>query len=132
MDISQWWIVIKKEVKTLLDNKTQVLVDLLKDGTKILNNKYIFKKKLGPNSQILQYKAQQIAKRYLQRERINYLKIIVNVVRIEIWRILIAIVIIYNLNIKQMDVVTAFLNGKMDVKLYMEQPEGYKIPNKVC
>ena len=27
--------------------------------------------------------------------------------------------------IHQMDVVTAFLNGTLDEKIYMEQPEGY-------
>ena len=49
MDAPQWWIVIEKEVKAFLDNKTQILIDLLKDRIKILDGKYIFKKKLESN-----------------------------------------------------------------------------------
>ncbi len=30
----------------------------------------------------------------------------------------------------QMDVVTAFLNGKIDEEIYMKQPDGYTVPGK--
>ena len=48
---------------------------------------------------------------------------------------LIAIAAIYNLEIHQMDVKTAFLNGELDEEIYMEQPEGFNVPGqtkKVC
>ena len=32
--------------------------------------------------------------------------------------------------IHQMDVVTAFLNGKLEEEIYMEQPDGYVHPGK--
>ncbi|GJS73680.1 retrotransposon protein, putative, ty1-copia subclass [Tanacetum coccineum] len=41
----------------------------------------------------------------------------------------------YDYEIWQMDVKTAFLNGRLDEDIYMEQPEGYvdpKFPNGVC
>ncbi|GJV72055.1 retrotransposon protein, putative, ty1-copia subclass [Tanacetum coccineum] len=50
-------------------------------------------------------------------------------------RILIAIAAYYDYEIWQMDVKTAFLNGRLDEDIYMEQPEGYvdpKFPNGVC
>ena len=46
-----------------------------------------------------------------------------------------AIAALRNLEIHQMDVKTAFLNGDLDEEIYMEQPEGFVIPgqeNKVC
>ncbi|GJW69581.1 retrotransposon protein, putative, ty1-copia subclass [Tanacetum coccineum] len=47
----------------------------------------------------------------------------------------IAIAAYYDYEIWQMDVKTAFLNGRLDEDIYMEQPEGYvnpKYPNRVC
>ena len=40
-------------------------------------------------------------------------------------RILLSIVAIYDYEIWQMDVKTAFLNGHLDETIYMEQPEGF-------
>ena len=48
---------------------------------------------------------------------------------------LFALASLYNLNVHQMDVKTAFLNGDLDEEIYMEQPEGYVLPGneqKVC
>ncbi|GKB91479.1 retrotransposon protein, putative, ty1-copia subclass, partial [Tanacetum coccineum] len=50
-------------------------------------------------------------------------------------RILIAITAFYDYEIWKMDVKTAFLNGHLSEKVYMEQPEGFvnpKYPNHVC
>ena len=35
-----------------------------------------------------------------------------------------------NLEIKQMDVKTTFLHGKLEEEIYMEQPEGFKVDGK--
>ncbi|KAL0294549.1 UNVERIFIED_CONTAM: Retrovirus-related Pol polyprotein from transposon TNT 1-94 [Sesamum radiatum] len=45
------------------------------------------------------------------------------VTRITSIRVLIAIAALYDLEIHQMDVKTAFLNGELDEEIYMEQPE---------
>ena len=48
---------------------------------------------------------------------------------------MLAITAIRNLQIHQMDVKTAFLNGDLEEEIYMEQPEGFVAPrqeNKVC
>ena len=48
---------------------------------------------------------------------------------------LITIVALYNLEIHQVDVTTAFLNDELDEEIYMEQLEGFQVPGqekKVC
>ena len=48
---------------------------------------------------------------------------------------LIAIPVVYKLEIHQMDVKTVFLNGDLEEEIYLEQPEGFIVPRqeqKVC
>nr|GEV74698.1 zinc finger, CCHC-type [Tanacetum cinerariifolium] len=50
------------------------------------------------------------------------------VARISTIRLLLALAAIHDLVIHQMDVKTAFLNGDLDEKIYMKQPEGFVMP----
>ena len=43
---------------------------------------------------------------------------------------LIAIAAIQNLEIHQMDINTAFLDGDLDEEIYMEQPKGFIVPGQ--
>ena len=50
-------------------------------------------------------------------------------------RIVLAIAALWNLEVHQMDVTSAFLNGDLDEEIYMEQSEGFIAPRqekKVC
>ena len=81
------------------------------------------------------YKARLVAKGYLQKEGVDFFDTYLSVTRITSIRMLIAIASIYGLEIHQMDVKTAFLNGDLDEEIYMEQPEGFISEgneNKVC
>nr|GFD03750.1 retrotransposon protein, putative, Ty1-copia subclass [Tanacetum cinerariifolium] len=81
------------------------------------------------------YKARLVAKGCTQTYGIDYEETFSHVAGIRAIRILIAIATYYDYKIWQMDVKTAFLNGRLDEDIYMEQPEGYvdpKYPNRVC
>ncbi|GJR21226.1 retrotransposon protein, putative, ty1-copia subclass [Tanacetum coccineum] len=81
------------------------------------------------------YKARLVAKGHTQTYGIDYEETFSPVADIRAIRILIAIAAYYDYEIWQMDVKTAFLNGRLDEDIYMEQPEGYvnpKYPNRVC
>ena len=74
-------------------------------------------------------------KGYKQRHGVDYFDTYAPVDRISSIRCLIALASIHKLVIHQMDVNTAFLNGYLEEEIYMEQPEGFKIPGqekKVC
>jgi len=45
-------------------------------------------------------------------------------------RLLLAVAALENLNIQSIDVKTAYLYGNLDEEIYMEQPEGFKLPGK--
>ena len=45
-------------------------------------------------------------------------------------RTLIAMSVQQGLQLHQVDVTTAFLNGKLEEEVYMKQPEGFVVPGK--
>ncbi|WOH01606.1 hypothetical protein DCAR_0520990 [Daucus carota subsp. sativus] len=45
-------------------------------------------------------------------------------------RVVLGLVASLNLELEQMDVKTAFLHGDLEEEIYMEQPEGFKVPKK--
>ncbi|GJR82221.1 pol polyprotein [Tanacetum coccineum] len=110
------------------------LVDL-PPGCKPLGYKWIFKKKMKANGTIEKYKARLVIKGYRQREGLDYFDTYSPVTRITSIRMIIAIAALRNLEIHQMDVKTAFLNGDLEEEIYMNQPEGFIAPGqegKVC
>ena len=129
-----WKEAINDEVESILKNHTWELVDL-PPGSKPLGYKWIFKKKMKADGSIDKYKARLVIKGYKQKEGLDYFDTYSPVTRISSIQMLIAIVAIHNLEIHQMDVKTAFLNGDLDKEIYMEQPRGFMVPGqekKVC
>ena len=114
-----WKEAINDEVESILQNHTWELVDL-PPGSKPLGYKWIFKKKMKADGSIDKYKARLVIKGYNKKEGLDYFDTYSPVTRISSIRMLIAIVAIHNLEIHQMDVKIAFLNGDLDEEIYME------------
>jgi hypothetical protein len=132
---AQWWQeAVNCEMESILHNHTWELVDL-PPGHKPLGCRWIFKKKLKVDGSVDKYKAKLVIKGYRQKEGVDFFDTYSPVTRITSIRMLIAFASINNLEIHQMDVKTAFLNGDLDEEIYMEQPEGFVAPGnekKVC
>jgi hypothetical protein len=123
-DAKQWESAIKAEYESLIQNSTWQLVSP-PAGRDIVKCKWVFKVKHNADGSIDRYKARLVAKGYTQREGIDYEETFSPVVRITSVRILLSIVAIYDLELHQMDVKTAFLNGLLQEEVYMAQPEGF-------
>ncbi|RVX19815.1 Retrovirus-related Pol polyprotein from transposon TNT 1-94 [Vitis vinifera] len=129
-----WKEAIKSEIDSILQNHTWELVNL-PPGCKPLSSKWIFKRKMKVDGSIDKYKARLVIKGYRQTEGLDYFDTYSPVTRINSIRMVFAIAALRNLEIHQMDVKTAFLNGDLDEEIYMEQPEGFSAPGqekKVC
>nr|GEV42321.1 zinc finger, CCHC-type [Tanacetum cinerariifolium] len=107
-DVAFWKEAINDEIGSIMENNIWVLSDL-PPGCKPLG--------------------------FRQKEGNDYFDTYAPVARITTIRLLLGLAAIHNLEIHQMDVKTAFLNGNLEEEVYLKQPEGFVMPSnehKVC
>ncbi|KAI3791229.1 hypothetical protein L2E82_04923 [Cichorium intybus] len=131
---AKWKEAMDSEIKSMYDNQVWNLVDNV-PGRNTVGCKWNFKKKTDIDGKVHTFKARLVAKGFTQTPGIDYDDTFSPVAKIKSIRIMLAIAAFYDYEIWQMDVKTAFLNGKLTEDVYMNQPEGFvdaKYPNKVC
>nr|GEU32864.1 retrovirus-related Pol polyprotein from transposon TNT 1-94 [Tanacetum cinerariifolium] len=99
------------------------------DCVMIIALKWIYKVKLDKYDDVLKNKARLVSKGYRQEEGIYFMESFAPIARIEAIRIFIANATIKNMTIYQMDVKTAFMNGKLKEKVYVSQPKCFVDPD---
>ncbi|CAH9069617.1 unnamed protein product [Cuscuta europaea] len=122
----KWIVAMNEDYKSMQDNKVWELVPL-SEGCKPLGCKWIFKTKRDSRGNVERYKARLVVKVYTQKEGIDYKETFSPVSSKDSFRIIMALVAHFNLELHQMDVKTAFLNGDIDETIYMVQPENFVI-----
>jgi len=105
-------------------NKIWFLTDL-PPGYKSIDCKWIFWKKLRINGFIEKIKVRLVVIYCKQIEDVNFFYTYSHVSKVTTVRVLIALACVFNLEIHQMDVKTAFLNGELEEEIYMSQLEGF-------
>lgn len=130
VESSQWLVAMNEEIESLHKNGTWVLTELPK-GKRPLKCKWIYKKKDGiPGVEDPRCKARLVVKGFNQKEGIDFNEIFSPVVRHTSIRVLLAFVALFDLELEQLDVKTAFLHGELEEEIYMDQPEGFIVPGK--
>ena len=126
---AEWKVATDSEYNSLIENKTWELVGL-PPGRKAVGCKWVFKLKHAGDGTVERFKARLVAKGYAQKYGIDYDETFSPVVRFSSIRFLLAFAVQNDLLIHQMNVETAFLKGKLDEEIYMQQPEGYVKPGE--
>ncbi|KAH9770027.1 Integrase catalytic domain-containing protein [Citrus sinensis] len=126
--------VMEDEMDSLNKNGTWELIQK-PEGRKIVSCKWVYKIKDGiPNVEPKRFKARLVAKGFTQREGIDYTEVFSPVVRHTSIKIILSLVVVYDMHLEQLDVKTAFLHGDLKEEIVMSQPEGFmdiKHPNWV-
>eukprot|EP00795_Rhopilema_esculentum_P014459 gene14460-biopygen4243 len=125
----KWKEALDSKYTSLIKNRAWNLVELPK-GRKPVGCRWVFKIKHDANGAVERYKARLVAKGYSQEEGIDYEETFSPVARYTSIRSVLAIANQLDLELHQMDVQTAFLNGELEEEIYMLQPEGYKEKGK--
>ena len=97
----------------------------LLEGAKPIGCKWIFKTKKDSKGNVERYKTRLVAKGFTHKEGIDYKETFSPVSSKDSFRIIMALVAHFNLELHQMDVKTTFLNGEIDETIYMVQPENF-------
>jgi hypothetical protein len=100
----------------------------------VIGTKWVFRNKLDEHGTIIRNKARLVAQGYRQEEGIDYDETFALVARLEAIRLFLAYASHKNFKVFQMDVKSAFLNGKLSEEVYVAQPPGFpdpKHPNHV-
>ncbi|CAD5178886.1 unnamed protein product [Musa acuminata subsp. malaccensis] len=118
-DSEKWYDAMKEELKSMVHNDVWDLVELPNDCKRV-GCKWVFKTKRDSTGNIKRYKARLVAKDFSQKESIDYNETFSPVSKKDSLRIVMTLVAHYDLELHQMDVKTAFLNGDLDEEIYME------------
>ena len=102
---------------------------------KAVGYKWVFKIKRNPNGETVKFKARMVAKGVTQCPGIDYYETFAPVARKESINAVLAIAAAENLEAENDDVDTAFLYGKVEEEILMDQSDRFtdaKNPTKKC
>lgn len=120
--LPEWRNAIKEEFISLIKNKTWTICDRPKDQN-VVDCRFVLRKKYKPDGQLERRKARLVAKGYAQSLCVDYYETFAPVIRLSTIRMLMAISAKGNLQVHQLDVEAAYLNGELEETVYMEIPE---------
>ncbi|GKC05439.1 retrovirus-related pol polyprotein from transposon TNT 1-94 [Tanacetum coccineum] len=132
---ARWIDDMQEELNQFYRNKVWTLVPLPYGKIAIGSKWVVFKNKKDEHGTTTKNKERLIAQGYSQEERIEYDETFAPVARMEAIRIFLAFATYMNFKFYQMDVKSAFLNGKLKEEVYVKQPPGFEsseFPNYVC
>jgi hypothetical protein len=102
-------------------------------GANILDCRWVYVEKRGPDSKGIIYKACVVAKGFTQIPGVDYDETYAPTMHKSSFQTLLALAAYYNMEIHQMDVKAAFLHGDLKETIFMQPPNGFptKTPRHV-
>jgi hypothetical protein len=122
---AEWQQAMADEIMSLAANETWVL-EQVPAGVKPVPVKWVFKVKYAADGSIERYKARLVAKGFAQKHGVDYTEVFAPVGKHTTLRSLLAVVCTDDLELRQLDVKTAFLNGVLEEDIWMQQPPGFE------
>nr|GEW78622.1 putative RNA-directed DNA polymerase [Tanacetum cinerariifolium] len=130
-DCDKWKDVMQAELNSL--NKRKVFGPIVTTPTDVkpVGCRWIFVEKRNKKNEVTRYKARLVAQGFSQRLGIDYEETYSHVMDAITFRYLISLAVSINLEMRLMDVVTAYLYGSIDNDIYMKILKGFKIPESL-
>nr|GEY05397.1 ribonuclease H-like domain, reverse transcriptase, RNA-dependent DNA polymerase [Tanacetum cinerariifolium] len=120
----KWIEAMEIELDSINKNNTWTLTTL-PINQKAIGLKWVYKAKRDAKGNIIKYKAQLVAKGYVQEQGIDFDEVFEPVARIEIVRLILALAAYHGWQVHHLDVKSAFLHGDLKEEVYVTQLEGF-------
>ena len=124
-----WEAALQKEMDSIYSNDVWDLVEL-PANRKTVGSKWVFKKKTKADGTLERFKARLVAQGFSQKQGLDYDETFSPVIRFESFRSLVAVALQKRLKLHQLDITAAFLNGRLEEEVFMNQPEGFAVKGK--
>jgi hypothetical protein len=124
-----WVNVMHEELNNFTRNQVWELVERPKENN-VIGTKWVYRNKQDQDGIVVRNKPRLVAQGYTQVEALDFRETYVPVARLEAIRILLAYACAHNIKLYPMDVKSAFLNGYINEKVYIEQPSSFKDDKK--
>ncbi|KAI9914248.1 hypothetical protein PsorP6_006049 [Peronosclerospora sorghi] len=92
-------------------------------GEDLLTCRWVLVKKRNTKGEVVRYKPRLVIRGFLQTKGVNYFETYAAVVRTESMKLLIIIALVKRYKCRHVDFVTAFLNGTIEARIFMNQQE---------
>lgn len=125
--VQEWCGAMNVELAALEANNIWELVPLPPHKTAV-GCRWVYKVKYSADGKIDRYKARLVAKGYTQMANMDYFETFVPLTKMTSFCILLAIAVMHNWVLTQLDVTNAFLYCILEEEVYMSCPLGYTIP----
>jgi hypothetical protein len=125
LDVPDWVISMQEELNNFTRNQVWELVERPKNHN-VIGTKWVYRNKENEDGIVVKNKSRLVAQGYTQVEGLDFDETFAPVARLEAIRILLAYACSRNIKLYQMDVNSAFLNGKISELVYVEQPPGFE------
>ena len=127
-DWDKWKGAMQAELDSLNKRKVFGSIVVTPKAVKPVGYKWVFVRKRNEKNEVTRYKARLVAQGFSQRPGIDYEETYSPVMDAITFRYLISLAVSKRLEMRLMDVVTAYLYGSLDSDIYMKVPEGFKLP----
>jgi hypothetical protein len=128
-EASEWLKAMKEEMGSLQKHGTWVLVQKPKDCN-VVGCRWVLGIKRHADGSNERYKARLCAQGFTQEYGVDFEETYSPVAHFNSIRLFIAIAVWMKMEVEQMDVNTAFLNGDLEEEIYMKQPPGFEVKGK--
>ena len=123
----RWMKSVEEELAALEANGTWAQVPA-PENAPVITAKWVFKVKLDSENRPVRYKARLVARGFQQEHGISYDETFAPVVKYKSIKIVLSITANRDMELKQIDFDTAYLNATLSHDVYMQMPEGSNYP----